>query len=568
MPWNQCSPRIVNVTESCGCSLTRASIEGMTPNEFEALGTKEIDYHRVISQSAEARMTGVPENTLYDLMTSRVQNIKGEVKNVPIKNQSVILPYVYRQSRSTVNSNYFTVESGEATPGRGSNDIPASAWDIVVNTGPSPFKSDLKDLHRYFLPGQTIFVLGLGANGEAETVQFTIIDAEDASAGNVEKARISLEPNWTPTGFAGLSAGEKAPYEPEAGVVLVGANSISDYESWCHNEVAENNRKLLTYWVQTSRYSQCYNDEYLKALESAYTSGYFKHFRELPLAEQNKLQFAKYQRKWMNSFFYGQRINENQDPNTYQDLPQVTDIEDPSCTYEYKANALGIRTQLGDCSRVSDLQGAELDLDFIFEMVYNLKRHREIGGGNIETIDVMTDRFTADIILQVMTQYYEKKYNVRTDRYFEVGKTLKHENVVLFNYNIYQIPEAGVNLAVFTHPYFSDYGLAFGDGSGGSQGGADLRARGRKLWLLDWSDIALGIAGTQAVKRKQPDAATNPLYECVITPNVRHTELRSTKWTALVEDPNRHAIIENFSDACPKVTVAGCEVPNPEPEEE
>lgn len=560
--WSQCSPRIVDVSESCGCTLTRASIEGMTPDEFEALGNKEIDYHRLIAQSAEAKITGVPERPLKELLMSNVKSIKGAVRTVPIQNQSIILPYFYKQQQVNVNSNYFSIEAGAATPGAGVGAVPAHAWRVTVNTGPSAFKSDLQAIEKYFLPGQTVFVLTLsdptGAK-IARTLQFEVYAASNADAGGVAKAHVDLVPNITAAGFAGLATGQKAVYQPTFGTVLVGANSVSDYESWCYNEPAVNNRKLLTYWIQTSRETHCYNDEYLKALEAAYTSGYFKKFKELPLAEQNRQQRAHSERKWLNSVFYGQRINENQDPNTYTDLPQVVDPEDEACVYEYKANALGIRTQLGDCSRITDQQGAALDLDFLFETLYNLKRNREATGGSIDTIDGMTDRLTADRIRSLMTRYYKAKYLVDTTRYYQPGQQLKFNNQVMFNYDVYQVPEVGVELAIFHDPYFNDHLAAFTDGSGGT---TDISSRGRKLWLLDWSDIAIGLLETKAVNREypNPNSGALSLYNCVITPNVKHYQLRSTKWSVMIEDPNRHAIIENFSGDCPALTAAGCEL--------
>ena len=556
--WSQCSPRIVSVSESCGCTLTRASITGMTPAEFEALGTKEIDYHNLIAQAAEAKMIGVPERPLRDLLMSNVKNIKGALSKVPVQNQSVILPYFYRTQRSVVNSNYFSIEAGVAHPTAGAGGVPAHAWNVTVNTGPSVFKSDLQSIEKYFLPGQTVFVLTLTDPAGAKisrTLQFEIFDSVNADAGGVAKATITLVPNYTAGGFAALGALEQAVYQPTFGTVLVGANSVSDYESWCNNEPAENNNKLLTYWTQTSRETFCYNDEYKKALEAAYTSGYFKKFRELPLAEQNRMQKAQSERKWLNSVFYGQRINEKQLPNSYTDLPQVVDPEDGNCVYEYKANALGIRTQLGDCSRITDMQGAALDLDFVFEMLYNIKRNREATGGSIDVIDGMTDRLTADLIRQIMSGYYLKKYGVSSNRYFTAGEQLKFDNQVLFNYDKYQIPEVGVEFAVFHDPYFNDHLAAYTDGSNGS---TDIRSRGRKLWMLDWSDISIGLAGTNSVDRTYPDPNANKLYSCVITPNVKHYQLRSTKWTVMVEAPQRHAIIENFSDACPALTVSGC----------
>ena len=570
--WNQCSPRIISVDESCGCTLTRATITGMTPDAFQALGTQETDYQRVIGQAAEAKLIGVPERTLRDLLMSNVKDIKGSLSKEPVVNQSVILPYIYRTQRSNVNTNYFTIEAGAAAPGAGTGNLPAHAWQITVNTGPSAFASPLDELWRFFLPGQTIFIhtvvtaadsgsTGLSV-GTSLTLAFEIISASEVDNAGVVKAAVVIVPNYTLSGFLALTSAQQAVYQPTFGTVMVGANSVSDYESWCYNEAAVNSRKLLTYWVQTSRETFCYNDEYLKALEGAYTQEYFKKFRELPLAEQNRQQRASYERKWLNSVFYGQGINENQTPTTYTSLPTVTDIEDNTCTYEYKANAYGIRTQLSNCSKTVDLSGGTLSLDTLFQSLYNLKRNREASGGTIDTIDAMTDRLTADNIRQIMTTYYKTKYNVATERFYNPGQKLVFDNQVMFNYDLYQLPEVGVDLAVFNDPFFNDYLAAFTTGANNASGNAtqNIATRGRLLWLIDWSDVAIGIAGTMAVRRNYPDPNVVGLYKCVITPNVKHYELRSTKWTVIIEDPNRHAIYENFSAACPTLTVAGCAV--------
>ncbi|MFZ9046702.1 MAG: hypothetical protein ACO2ZZ_12655, partial [Cyclobacteriaceae bacterium] len=53
--------RIIKVDDSTGCTLTNASIKGLTPAEFEALSNKEIDLARVIASSAEAKMLGVKQ---------------------------------------------------------------------------------------------------------------------------------------------------------------------------------------------------------------------------------------------------------------------------------------------------------------------------------------------------------------------------------------------------------------------------------------------------------------------------------------------------------------------------
>ena len=133
-----CLPRLINVTDSRGCTLTNASIRGLTPNEFEAFQNKEIDLARMIANSAEAKALGVQERGLATLLRSSIKDIKPAIQEKRIDEQSLILPYIQRRQRSVINANFFAIESGAATPGAGTGDIPASAWNIVVNLGSSP----------------------------------------------------------------------------------------------------------------------------------------------------------------------------------------------------------------------------------------------------------------------------------------------------------------------------------------------------------------------------------------------------------------------------------------------
>ena len=59
--------------------------------------------------------------------------------------------------------------------------------------------------------------------------------------------------------------------------------------------------------------------------------------------------------------FYGQEINDKQMLKA-TDLPRM-DPAGTSCALEFKANTLGIRTQLGKCGKVSDKQGNALTPD-------------------------------------------------------------------------------------------------------------------------------------------------------------------------------------------------------------
>ena len=108
-------PRIVKVDSSTGCTLTNASIKGMTPAEFEGLSNKEIDLARVIASAAEAKILGVQEKGLPTLLRSSITNIKPLLNQQKVETQSLILPYIQRRQRSYINSNYFAGSGGQAS---------------------------------------------------------------------------------------------------------------------------------------------------------------------------------------------------------------------------------------------------------------------------------------------------------------------------------------------------------------------------------------------------------------------------------------------------------------------
>ncbi|MAT10995.1 MAG: hypothetical protein CMM02_08300, partial [Rhodopirellula sp.] len=70
--------------------------------------------------------------------------------------------------------------------------------------------------------------------------------------------------------------------------------------------------------------------------------------------------------------------------------------------------------------------------------------------------------------------------------------------------------------------------------------------------------IQINVIKTASVKRQTNTA--DDLYNCVIQPNVSHYQLNSKTFEVRVGNTNRHALVENFSDASPSVTVSGADV--------
>jgi hypothetical protein len=582
---NNCTPLFFDVDGSTGCSLTRADIRPFTKDDFAAQGFKEVGMDRIIAQTKEARLVGVPQRSLMDLILSRHAPIK---EGSPGKDQSIIAPYRLVPRRHMVNINYFLISAGSSSqPGDPATAfptaLPATAWYLTVTASTGGFGSSIKNIEKYFLPGMYLSVettarhvgaawqtfVGGGNIDQGLMNQYRVVAAV-GKTGDTNTAYVIVAPTEfqsyeaSASAWATFKANTSGSPSPQArassvevakGTALIMTNSVSDKEAWCYQQPAINNLGLIEYWRQTYRWTHQYNDEYLKALEAPLTSEFYKKFRTLPIAEQRRQQEMLMQKWYFNTVFYGQRLSDKQALSSWTDLPTVDDITNPGCPLEYKSNTLGIRTQLGECGKVLDLNGGALNVDTLMELAYNLKRERGNDGSSIETIDLMGDRFTKAKLRDLMIRYYKSKYgaaditiNMQPNQKIVDNVT----NRFVFEYDKYDLPDQGVSIAFFTDTFFDDR-IAASQSLGA---GAGTKNRARQLWAVDWSDVLVGVLGSRSVTR-QTNTNDN-LYNCVIDPNINHYKLNSRTIEVQVGNANRHTVIENFSDACPSVTVSQC----------
>ena len=583
-------PRIVKVDSSTGCTLTRAQVKGLTPNDFAALANKETDLARVIANAAEAKALGVEERGLTTLLTSSVTNIKPLINKVNVAEQSIILPYIQRRQKSVINANYFLVTGGglasaetiseykvmsaPSTTGQGEHGQSAGAlrggdWRVDVSLGNSDWKSPITNIERYFLPGSYVVISGWRTDAEGSTTggsdaydsQFEVIGAKQKT-GTTDEAQLLLRPVGRDLDHDGSTITDSHNldhYKPTVGVLQTVANNVNDYEAWCYNQPTDLSMRLIVNWLQTTRESRIVNQEYKETLAKIMDGKVNPFLNSMvynPLAEQNRIAAQVSQDQWTRATWYNQPLSSEQTPEGYMNLPPVTDPEDSSCTLEYKAQALGLKTLLYEGNRIKDNLGNPLNLDSVFGDLYYLKRNREQDGDRVSVIDCMTDRITANLIFEAMNNYYKTKYSWDVTRNVDINQKITHDGIVLFNYNLYDIPEVGVQLAVFHDPFFDDLINVTSGYNGSGYDDASPENRSRTLWFLDWSDIKIGIAGTNSVTRKSPNPDIDRLYRCRMDSVEREYSLRSTKWTTMVDRPHRHLIIENFAEDI-RVTAKG-----------
>lgn len=586
---NNCTPLYFQLEPSSGGSLTRTDIVPYTKATLAALGLTETGMDKLIAGTKEARMAGVEQRSLYDLLLSR--HIPGN--GATPGNGSIIAPYSLVPRKNVVNALYFHVTAGSASLPSGFTAgashatwgyIPNGAWKLTISNGvASPvgasgnYNTNLQNIENYFFPGMFVIVqstvryLGsnyqtayTGAGGSLDDlveIQFKVHAAVNASGTT---AYLVVSPNigntqnsTTDTAWGAQSTEAKEATQVTAGTLLKLSNSVSDYEQWCYQPPAVISTDLIEYWHQTRRWVHKWNDEYKKALENPNMSDFFKKFRSLPLAQQRAQQERLHQQDFFNTVFFGQAQDvTNQTLANYTNLKKVYDPYNTNESIEFQANTLGIRTQLNACSRVVDKAGGALDLDWLMDQAYNLGRYR----GDVRELDIMGDRTTGSLFRDVMTKYYKAKYGLDTTQFIETGKSivaqLGDESKAMFDYNSYWLPDQGVKLNLIHDRYFDDaIGAAKALGSG-----TPTKNRARRLWLIDWSDVFINNHGVKSKKRTYNSDVMDKLYNCTMEDNLTHATFNSQKFDVRLGDANRHLVLENFSASCPTVTVTGCTV--------
>ena len=559
-------PRLISVSDPSGSSLTRATVTPLTPDLIEGMDYIEYSMEQIFSRMMESRAVGVVPNSLYDLLTSRIVPIgKGEMHKKTVGQDSIIAPFKYRRRKRNAETSYFAIASGSVNPDAGGPDaggitIPESGWDIVVNVGPGQFATQFQDIERYFLTGSYINVEHVNTGtGAGLTTTHKIIKAVNTTSTT---ATITVAAPLTDTGWLALTAPQQSAFQPEHGVITLLTNNVSDYESQALNEPFNNNTELMVDWFQTSRYARITNKEYeemLARILRGEVNQFAKNFKHIGVVERNRAMQHEHDKKWMQSLWFNGRISEHQiddlAANDFTKLEQVVDPDDPNSVYEYKANALGYRTLLGENGRIVDLQGGQLNLDTLFELLYNVRRNRKLDGKAHEIIDLACDRFSKDIMDRLLIAYL-KDYGYSIETKVEKGKVDSLHGPV-FEYTVYDIPSQGFRVALFTHDFFDDRLSAFGDGTGGLQGSVDIRNRGRVIQVIDWDDIEIALLDANSAKREYKNditAQANETFAKVIKLNTKTYDLRSKTWSLMVGDYNRHLIIENFNDSQPILT--------------
>lgn len=536
----RCLPAIGTSLSSCG-TLTKCSIVTATPAILAEIFTDSEgnfrDMSSLLATQLELKMCGSRVNGLFDLLMANAKPMGKLINKTTIRGgNDEIQPFILASQKSIINAEFWEVI--------GSIGSTTTATFYVIN------RNGIELDPQWFVEGNYVYIASRTAGGSSARTAWEITQSVASTFSGVSVLAITA---------SGRSAASYSAINqtnlPTRGVLVRGTNNINDFERWCHNRPALNPNKRVPFWLQTSRYTLCSDQLYEETFARLVKNNeYFRLFGDVPLAERNRQLGEIAQREWLNSFFWGTRLNTNQTLSLYRSLPQIStfasgDLYLPGSEGRcvgFRANAIGVYEQLLECQRVFDLQGQVLNLLEFFDQIYQLVRTRDQMGSSMDThsIDILTDTTTAYLFELAMIEYYNTQYGGT----IRVNVTPGEMSDLGMKWNSYRLlwPQ-GVTLNVITHWYFDD--LAAAATVAGQEGS------GRFMWILDWPGVYPGIAASNRKSFTSGDlndlARIDEAFACVMERPTQTVTLNSTTWTAVVECPGSNLIIENFASIQP-----------------
>lgn len=566
-----CSVVVNNSYDTCG-TITRASVDHLTPTELEALFKPEglfADMDAWFRTQFTMRACGTKRNGLYDWIMSSMSQVGSLQNKVKLqRGPSLLQPFILGKQESVINISDWGIVNGIANSGY-TGDTPGSAVGTIA-AGPltaaqkalggasdrvirvtSPYGVDMDS--KWFVSRDRIYIFGRAAGSFTQGQWKVLASAVDSSQDYVD-VLITSE-----------NAGSSVQFDaaPTSGVVISGGPSVNDFESWCNNRPALNPTKRVPFWVETTRRTRCVDSEtkrvFARLLES---NKYFEEFQNLETSEYNRQDEMLYQNQQINSFFWGKPKNANQTMANWQSLPQITTVTgstvDPGLggkLVAYEAYKVGVIEQLRKCGRVKDLQNNALNMEEFMDEIYNIMRSRKSQGRFSDSIDVWTDSRTAANFEIAFIAYMKVHYggdilNIMIEKGKNTSLGIQWKSYTP------QFPQ-GVEINIITHEYFDDWVNAFNNKS--------IASSGRMMLILDiGSPGAKGgtiYPGMVASNNKmstlgQLDKLRNldPTFACVMEHVTEEISLHSETSTAIVECPENSLAILGIADQVPVTT--------------
>jgi hypothetical protein len=536
-------------------TITRASIEHLTPTQLEALFRPSglfADMDAWFRTAFEMKACGTKVNGMYDWLMSSQKQVGNLLNTEKVdRGPSLLIPFILGRQDSVINTEYWAITQGQAqsaytatvTGPLTTDDLAlGSASDRVIRVV-SRYGIDLDP--KWFLNRDVIYIWGRASGGQTYRGAWKVLASE-----------VAADLSYVDVLITSQNAGSASVFDatPTSGVVVLGNNNVADWESYCQNRPTLDPRKRVPFWFKTMRRARRVDSEYKKVFARLMESNeLFRQFGDLPLSERNRQDEADFQKRWVNDFFWGKPLNANQTLALWKNLPQITSVTglhvDPGQggkLVAYRAEMVGIYEQLKACNRTFDLQNNPLNFDEWLDENYRIYRARDSQGRNVSSIDWFTNSPYSALLETAFIAYYRREYGDIVRINVDTGM-----NDFGFHWRTFTVKfPAGIKLNIVTHKFFDDIRDAANT--------ENIISVGNFLMSLEMGKGGTIYPGMIASNKKmrllgelEQLARIDPTFACTLEVPTEEISLVSETCTAVCECPANNAIIESIADAVP-----------------
>ncbi len=570
----QCSVVSGNSYDTCG-TITRSDVAHLTPAQLTSLftvGGLFADMDAWFRTQVEMKACGIKTNGLYQWIMSGAETGMGKLLNIEKaqKGPGLLYPFILGRQNSVINTDFWAIAGGAANSGYTGNTAGSpvgtatagplttaqkalgAAGDRVVRVV-SRYGIDLDA--KWFVDRDRVHIFTRTA-GAAEDGQWKVL----ASA-------VSTDLSYIDVLVTSENAGSSGAYNatPTSGVLLPGINNVNDFETWCNNRPTIDPRKRVPFWMQTRRHTRCIDSEYrliyarlLEANEA------FKEFGDLDLAERNRQDEELAQKQFVDAFFFNKAISANQTLALWQSLEDIQTVTSANLntgtggkTIAKRANFIGVKEQLRQCDRYTDLGNQPLNFYEFLDENYQIMRARKSQGRMVTDIDWYTDSTFAARLMTAYLGYLKQESLEQLRLNANLSGTSDKYGFGFFWTSFIVKRPAGVRINIITHEFFDDLVTAFDRESIASRGRMllclDLGKPGPKGGTIYYSQIATNRKN-HTVGDLEELARIDRSFQCTMENVQSEVALTSETGTVIVECPANSRWMENIADADPILT--------------
>ena len=567
--FSKCAPSIRTNIGEVGTVTLCTNVQPETVTDLETIYTKNGDYRileHLLMTHFQIKACGAVQHSMRDFFMANMRTTsKGDMTFTQNDRAlTKVAPFVMALQKKPINNVYWRLSNLAAD---GSGNLTGHAYSG------SGIPADI----RSFPPSCMMFLTTQSAGGSVIYSQYTVnANVPPTISNDGTYVALNLTPVMTGSFFTSASStvaqivADMASLSATA-VLTRGVVNIGKTESYCDDTPAYRNDNRVPFWMQHTRYtiprSELYDEWVALVLDNNPLYRDAIYISEVDRARQMGEDFEK---RWFDTLWFQQPISDKQNLTEYTQLPQITNflsntglgVEGGRC-FGFKANCIGWLTQLRECNRWYDCQGAALNLYGLFNTIYNIRRVRAGVGSSAQLrIDLFTDGITAELLDKAFIAYYglifagKDRYNFNIDDFSKAGENEAYG----IQFTSYKLRERnqGVTLNVITDWAMDDKLSEFT--------AVNMVNAGRTLMILDMTGIYTKIIESNVVNnhtgRLKDLVAVDQSFQCVEETYERDTKINGTTFTAVVECPLANIVIDNFSGSIIPITDPTAAVPN------